>query len=42
MFFAAKSGRLDIVQRLLKGGGKVDIRDKVRDLSVGADVVAAN
>ena len=30
MFFAAKSGRLDIVQRLLRQGAKVDIKDKVK------------
>ena len=32
VFFAAKSGRLDIVQRLLRQEAKVDIRDKVRGL----------
>ena len=33
VFFAAKSGHLNIVQRLLRKGAKVDIKDKVRDFS---------
>ena len=37
MFFAAKSGRLDTVQRLLRNGARVDIKDKVRHLLVSED-----
>ena len=38
MFFAAKSGSLKIVQRLLHSGARVDIRDKVQDLIVSTSM----
>ena len=37
MFFAAKSGHLEIFKRLLRGGARVDIRDNVRHLLVSED-----